>query len=533
MTTQQRSILIGVVLVTLLASSTVALGQGLDLLFYQAEFADIYRALGESQGLNVLVDPAVQGQGTFQLRGVSFADALNLISKHSGYAHRLEGETLLVAPLEKLLAQESKDIRYVQLQTVSPEEVLQALALIMPRSDVYVEPTGKLVVLHGSKETLDRAEELILALDNAVTPQVRVEDGRSLLAVFKELSAELGLSLVADPAIESKRIHLDVRNKNPEELIKQIQQLVPLKVEVTEHSLMVGNLEYSNQERLKVYRLNYADPLATMEALSMFVSPDKIRVDEPRKSVVVGGTDALLAEVDLFLVDFDQPAPQVLLEVWIQEMTTDALQNLGVEWKGTPQVSGGDAPIFLELEWEPWELVLAIKALEDQDEAKLLANPKIATLSGEAASIFVGDRVPVVLTAEDGTRTMEFLESGINLKVTPRISEDEYITILVQPEVSTFIWRSDSEYPQIRTREAETNVRVKNGQPIVLGGLLQEQETELITRIPFISQLPVLGKLFQWKETKKSQTEMTIFLIPRIVEGDQGVVNQGFFTPAQ
>lgn len=531
MTTQRRSFCL-VVFLTLLFS-TVAVAQGLDLSFYQAEYSDIYRVLGESQGLNVLIDPSVQGQGTFQLKGVTFQEALNLISKYSGYGYRLEGEVLLVASIQKLQALESKDLRYVQLTFVAPDEVLQALTLIMPRSDVFIQADGRLVILQGSQDTLDRAEEMIKALDTAITPQVGPEEGSSLLAIFKELSAEMGLNLVADPSLEGKQIYLDVRHQNPEDLLKQIQQLVPLKIEITEHSLLVGNLEDSNKERMKVYRLNYAEPDEALQALSLFIDPEKIRVDEPRKSVIVSGTDAQLVEVDLFLIDFDQPAPQVLLEVWIQEMTTDALQNLGIEWKGTPNFSGLKVPTFLELEWEPWELVLALKALEDQGDAKLLANPKIATLSGKSADIFVGDRIPVPLTDDEGRRTMEFLDAGIILRVTPRISADEYITILVQPEVSTFIWKTDTEFPQIRTRKAETNVRVKNGQPIVLGGLLQEQENELITSIPFLSQLPVLGKLFQWKETKKTQTEMTIFLIPRIIEGDQGVANQGFFIPAQ
>jgi type II secretory pathway component GspD/PulD (secretin) len=198
-----------------------------------------------------------------------------------------------------------------------------------------------------------------------------------------------------------------------------------------------------------------------------------------------------------------------------------------------PSFSGGDAPIFFELQWEPWELILALKALEDSGDAKLLASPQIATLSGQEARIFVGDRVPIVLDDTEGERSIHFLESGINLRVTPRISDDGYVTIHVRPEVSTFVWRSDTDFPQIRTREAETTVRVKDGQPIVLGGLLQEQESENISRIPFLSQLPLLGSLFQWKETKNFRTETTIFLIPRIVDGDHGVVDQSFFIEAQ
>ena len=98
---------------------------------------------------------------------------------------------------------------------------------------------------------------------------------------------------------------------------------------------------------------------------------------------------------------------------------------------------------------------------------------------------------------------------------------------------SIFFWREDTVYTQIRTWEAETTVRVRNGQPFVLGGLIQEQECEAIKRIPFLSQLPILGTLFQWKETKLNQTEMTIFLIPRIVEEGEDGEYTDFFTTAQ
>ena len=533
MTSRKQSlVVVGVVLLGFLVGS-VGWAAELELSFNEVEFAQIYRALGESAGLNVLVDPSVQGQGTFQLKGVTVLEAVDLISRVNGYQYHLEGNTLLVGTPAKLEALDGKEVRYIEVQSIQVDEVLNALTLIMPRSDVYVQPQSGLVILYGTTEILDQAEKMINALDGSVFEQHTKDESSSLLEIFKDLTAEMNLNLVADPALENTRLHLNVRNQNPEELIKQIQVLVPLKIEKTENTLVVGSLTDSNAERVKVYRLDYAEPEATLSALTTIISEENLRMDEDRKSVIVRGTDLELAKIDLFMVDFDQPLPQVVLEVWVQEMSSDALRDLGVEWRGVPSFSGGDAPVFFELAWEPWELILALRVLEEQGEAKLLANPRISTLSGQEARIFVGDRVPVILTNEDGSSNVNFIESGINLKVTPRISDDEYITILVQPEVSTFIWRADTEYPQIRTREAETTVRVKDGQPFVLGGLLQEQETELISRIPFLSQLPILGQLFQWRETQRSQTEMTIFLIPRIIDGDQGVVDHGFFTLAQ
>lgn len=284
---------------------------------------------------------------------------------------------------------------------------------------------------------------------------------------------------------------------------------------------------------MRVYRLNYAQPETVRTALSLLIDDSRMRIDPESKGIIVRATEAEHEEIAAFLADFDKPIPQVVLEVWVQETTADALRNMGIDFKGVPNFQESNAPVFLELEWQAWELIMALRLLEEKGDSKLLANPKITTLSGQPASIFVGDRVPIVLTDEEGRSTLEFLESGINLQVTPRISEDDYITIVVEPEVSTFIWRADTVYPQIRTREAQTTVRVKSGQPFVMGGLLQEQENEAIKRIPFLGELPILGKLFQWKETKNGSTEMTIFVIPRIVRDGEVVEGQDFFAQAQ
>lgn len=523
---KKRCLILSITLLILTFIMPTSFAGELDLSFQDVDYAQIYKILGESQGLNVLVAPEVTGKGSFDLKDVSFAKALDLISEQGGFAYRLEEQTLFIT-----LKLPEKIVRYIPVSKASPEEILEVLAFVMPASSVYVPAQGGLVVLEGTKEVLDQAEELIFALENSQpVPQRR----KTLLEVFQALSEELDLNLIAEPALEEKELYLDIHKGDPQEVIEQIQALIPLKVEITEHSLVVGDLkELPGQERIKVYRLNYAQPQTAQNALTALLPAENIKIDEERKSVIVRGTDLQFVEIDLFLLDFDQPLPQVVLEVWVQEISSEALRDLGIEWKGTPSLAGGTAPVFLELKWEPWELILALKTLEEQGDAKLLANPKIATLSGQEASIFVGDRVPIVLKDDEGNKSIEYLESGINLKVTPRISDDDYITILVQPEVSTFVWRADTEYPQIRTREAETNVRVKDGQPIVLGGLIQEQENETISRIPFISQLPVLGKLFQWKETKRLQTEMTIFLIPKIVQGGEDFLEQSFFTPTR
>lgn len=481
MTTHRVRFLCVVLAVFAAVSLGVQAGDDLvNLSFDGVDYAHIFQTLGRLQGLNVLVDPSVAGQGTFELENLSFREALNLVAGFGGFDYRIIGNTLVVASPEKLRQINRLDVeavRFFQIEHAKPSDIGEALRLIVPQEQMYIQPERGLVILLGAKDVLEQAEEIIAVLDKP-----------SVQAFLQETAPEGA----AEPTAAA-----------------------------------------APKYQLRVYRLNYAEPETVLSALSMIIDESRMRLDPESKGIIVRATADELAEVEAFLADIDQPIPQVVLEVWVQEMTADALRNLGIDWKGIPSFEESTAPVFLELEWKPWDLVLALRLLEEKGDAKLLANPKITTVSGKKASIFVGDRVPVVLTDDEGRNTMEFLESGINLQVTPRISEDQYITILVEPQVSTFIWRADTDYPQIRTREAQTTVRVKDGQPFVLAGLLQEQDNEAIKGIPFLSQLPILGQLFQWKETKHTQTEMTIFLIPRIVTDEEEVAYSDFFTPTQ
>ncbi|HHU62087.1 MAG TPA: hypothetical protein GXZ55_09050, partial [Natronincola sp.] len=318
MTTQRRSLLIStVVLIFLLSGAVHGFAQDLDLNFNEVDYNRIFEALGESQGLNVLVDSSVVGKGTFQLRGVTFEEALDLISYHSGFVYRIQRNTLLVATPDRLARLEDKDVRYVQVNSLGTADIYEAISLVMPRDDIYIHPEGGLVILHGPKSLLDRAEELLMALDASEAPaghSVPASAGiqrkaYSLLRIFQDISDEMNLSLIADPALESESLYLEVSGKKPLELIKQIQKLIPVRVEITDDFLVVGSIDGDAAQRNKVYRLDYAEPASVEDALSTFIESDRIRIDEDNKSVTVRGSELELLQVDEFLADFDQPLP--------------------------------------------------------------------------------------------------------------------------------------------------------------------------------------------------------------------------------
>jgi type II secretory pathway component GspD/PulD (secretin) len=534
--------LILVLALILIVGAGVAAAETVTFQFIDAEYKDVFRTLGEAVGLNVLVDASVAGRGSFNFSDVDLIEALDLVAHFSGADYRITNNTLLVAAREKLAQFEKSQIHLIHTRYVNPEQLVPILSMVIPAENIYVKSDSNLIIINGSSEMLREVESIVSKLDVPSERSYKEED--SVLGILQLLTEELGLNLIADPSLSSIGMVFNLQNLDPMTALKLAAQEADLDLTINQDTVIVSRKGVQEpepaaaREKIKVYRLNYTDPSVVSRMLQLIVPAERIQIDDGTKSLIIKATETEIAAVDEFILEYDQPLPQVLLEVWIHEIADDAAEVLGIDWSGTlPSLrANSDNPDTLfhaELNWQPWEILFALHALEEQGKARILASPKIAAISGQEATFFVGDRIPIVLTDDEGRQQMEFLESGITLTVLPRISNDDFITIDVRPEVSLFVHSDTTEYPQIRTREAETSVRVRDGQPVLIGGLIQEQEGETINKVPFLGNLPVLGKLFQKSSTTKEKTEMNIILIPRIVDGSEGLVTGSFFPAAQ
>lgn len=467
---------IPVLLLGLLVGAGCACAQSITFQFVGTEYRDVFQTIGEIAGLNVLVDASVSGTGSFNFQDVELEQALEIVAQFSGTDYVIKNNTLLVAAKERLAELQANRLYYLHTVYVAPEQLVPVLSMIIPAENIHALNDANLLIIYSSPEQFKIAQEVVDTLD--VPPSM----------------------LNPNTAVDREPLDLG--------------------------------------DTIKIYRLSYADPVVTGKMLQLIVPADKIQIDEGTKSVLIRGTEKQIAEVDQFMVEFDRPLPQVLMEVWIHEVSDDASDVFGFGWNGSlPGAKVGSSDpnglFHMELNWEPWEIIFTLEALEKEGKAKILASPKIAALSGEEAVIFVGDQIPIVLTDKDGEQRIEFLESGINLRVRPRISEDGFVTIDVRPEASLFVFTEESEYPQIRTRQAHTTVRVKDGQPVLIGGLIQEQDQESVNKVPFLGDLPIFGRLFRKTNTTTERTEMSIILIPRIVDGEQGLIGSSLLPAAQ
>lgn len=227
----------------------------------------------------------------------------------------------------------------------------------------------------------------------------------------------------------------------------------------------------------------------------------------------------------------DVQRAQVLIEVSILDVSDGALKELGVSWTlgGTNLVETDPKGLnFGSFTRTPFNFGAAIKALETNDKAKILASPSVRVLDEERAFILIGNRLTLPkFDGYDANRIPIYSTSeyrvGIYLQVAPSISADGTITMAIYPQVSTIVKFTEingGSYPDIATREAQTTLRVKSGESIVLGGLLKNDEIEQMERVPLLSRIPILGELFTRRKKTKGSSQVVISLTPTLIKGE-------------
>ena len=184
-------------------------------------------------------------------------------------------------------------------------------------------------------------------------------------------------------------------------------------------------------------------------------------------------------------------------------------------------VTGGDGKIY------NFGVNATLNALVTSGDGKILARPNVMTFNGNKATIFIGDQLPIITPSTTGgttTNTTSYKNAGISLSYVPRINDDDFITASVFVEVSTPTMvtlgsgSGATQAYQITTRSAQTNVRMKDGDTLVIGGLISSSDTKNMSKVPILGDLPMLGKLFQSVTRGKIETEVVIFLKAKIVK---------------
>jgi type II secretory pathway component GspD/PulD (secretin) len=279
----------------------------------------------------------------------------------------------------------------------------------------------------------------------------------------------------------------------------------------------------------QVFKVKYAKASDVAGQLGGLVAAGSIIVDNRLNSLIVTGSDGTLTTVKDFLASVDVPQPQVSLELKFLEVSTNASRNLGVSWNAAVESSwteidrpgealDGGGIGLQTFARSALELSSTINFLLSSGQAKLLANPKITTMDGLQANIHLGDRIPLVYyDPRAGLYQATYIDVGVVLTITPIVNGDGYITTQVNPEISS-VTNFIQNFPQVTTRSTNTTVRVKDGETIIIGGLLSDNERISLQKIPILGDIPIIGALFRNKSTTIDSTEVVFMVTPRVLK---------------
>ena len=271
----------------------------------------------------------------------------------------------------------------------------------------------------------------------------------------------------------------------------------------------------------------------------------------PSKALILQGIPEDIAKAKTFLAQVDIAQSQIVIEAKVVDINNNDSKNLGIDWNSgnwnsirigetdrtaaeykvddlgniTVSKPALDPITFGKFHRTPLELLASINALITTGKGRILANPNVTALDGKPASIFIGDEVTYVISNQvtpTGINTeTETVKVGIQLHTISRINSDNLITMDLHPEVSVITrWLSTPSglsLPQIARRYVDTTIRVKDGETIVIGGLIKDEEIETISGLPFLQNLPILGSIFKNKTKNKTHSEIMMFITPRII----------------
>ena len=410
-------------------------------------------------------------------------------------------------------------------------EVKDALRIILDANDLaYMEDHGVIRVM-TAKDFETKYNHRFS--ENVQTKAVQLKNSQAadLSGVLNQMKTVNGKVIIDEKS--NTLILMDAPDKlnAMEKLIQEID--VPWKTEVFD-------LSYAKVEDLAA-KIN--------EALT--TNMGKLKFDKHSNRMVVTDTAAKIEEIRKIIQAFDQKEPEVSIEVKVVQIVLNDEHKMGVDWEAIvsdyhslnlknslnilsdTEKTGGKLSVGT-ISKDDYSVLL--EALDTVGKTNILLSPRITAFNNKEAKILVGSTEPYVttmsLTPSSGgaittAESVNFIDVGVKLHVTPMVHEDGVITMKIRPEVSSVTRNGTSAGKNntiavVDTFEAQTTVTLKDGVTIVIGGLIKDEKIESIKKIPLLGDLPLVGFAFRNEGQLLRKTELVIFLTPQILSGDVG-----------
>ncbi|MEE9910269.1 MAG: hypothetical protein K4571_00975 [Deltaproteobacteria bacterium] len=510
--------------------------------------ADIYSVIqtvfGEILKYNYIIDSRVKGRVTFRsIASVSREKVLALmevILRLNGVAIIEESDLFRIIPISDLSREPSeiKIGRKIIESELRGKAVLQIVPLNYVQSTEIVKLINPFVSANAVIVDVPKANHIIIADTDANVKRIL-----SLIEYFdSETKEKKGVRVFV----------YHVQNTKSKDLVTMLQQIfLGAKAQTTDKVITPSAGQASRPAAPQTQPVMVTTRTGGADAIVSDVV--KIFADEKLNAVVILGTREDFDIIKETIKELDLVPRQVLIEGTIASILLTDNMSLGLAWSIKTNIGSINPlnisfnPKALQIDPEkPTEAGLniigvesgttvraAINALASQSKAKLLASPHIMVSDNNEARIQVGQQVPIPTSETYGSstvapqRTIQYKDIGIILKVKPMINDSGLINLQISQEVSTFstiVLYANEKQIILNKTEATTNLVVKNGQTIVIGGLIREDDSNARAGIPWLTKIPLLGYLFGNTTKENTRTELVILLTPYIVKDQEGAI---------
>ena len=330
----------------------------------------------------------------------------------------------------------------------------------------------------------------------------------------------------------------------------------------------IGDKNTNGIASTRLLRLDHIRADAAVELIPDLIKQNAtIQVVREHNGLMVTGTNDVIVELDHVVQEIDYPTPQILIEALVVDFEASDLFELGLAFGRDSETAASEAATGYRFNGDlavdeesgfhvsgdgpqvnkaldnlfglgkivklPDDFFARIRALSVEGRASIRSRPQIATLNGHTASLTIGTTQYYLLRSQtpyqspstvllQQSQRFEKIEANVVLDITPWVSASGEITADIRPEFSTPVGEFDPDVPPtINTRVLESTVRLRDGETIILGGLIQDQEQITHHKVPLLGSIPLLGRLFRSTSKDLRKTELVIFLTPHVFYGDE------------
>lgn len=436
-------------------------GERLSLNFQDIEVRSVLQLLADFTDQNVVVSDSVEGDVTLRLKNVPWDQALDIILKSKGLAMRQNGNVLMVAPADEIAAREQ-----LELESAQKVHKLSKLQTEMIQINYAKAETIAEVLLAGQDQTSDEEE-------GATNSSSGLLSDRGTVSIDERTNT----ILVTDTAESLEKVHA---------LVAKLD--IPVRQVLIESRVVIATDDFNEEMGVRVGLTRYPDN--NVSGGFGITSGNLNAVTNVYNQAIAGEDDEEVEAPDRWNVNL--PA-------------SNAAGSIGFNFGTLPLGS------YLELE---------LSAMEAEGRGEVVSSPRVITANQHEASIEQGVEIPYLEASSSGAATVSFKKAVLALNVTPQITPDDRIIMdltVNKDSVGEWYGAGENQVPTVDTREVNTQVLVDNGETVVLGGIYEQVRTNSSRKVPFLGDLPILGRLFRQDLSRDEKNELLIFVTPKII----------------